>query len=199
MSTKDEILAAAVKEVRERDESAFRVTIVAKNAGCATSVLYHYFGSREGLIDAALVKIVIEESAGVRESLRLASQAAETSTDAIEMLVSYVKFAHSPDRRTERSLRARLLGAAQTRPIVRAAYQEFGQLATQANQALLTTLADKGLIRTDLNLNAVALTLRALDFGWVLEELNDHSDVEFEDWVAVMRELAHTLATPRPT
>ena len=69
----------------------------------------------------------------------------------------------------------------------------------QANQALLTTLADKGLIRTDLNLNAVALTLRALDFGWVLEELNDHSDVEFEDWVAVMRELAHTLATPRPT
>ena len=199
MSTRDEILAAAVKEVRERDESAFRVTIVAKNAGCATSVLYHYFGSREGLIDAALVQIVIEESAGVRESIRLACLAAETSTDAIEMLVSYVKFAHSPDRRPERSLRARLLGAAQTRPVVRDAYQQYGELATQANRALLVTLAEKGLIRTDLNLNAVALTLRALDFGWVLEEANDETDVEFDDWIAVMRELAITLATPRPT
>jgi AcrR family transcriptional regulator len=197
MSTRDEILAAAVREVRERDESAFRVTIVAKNAGCATSVLYHYFGSREGLIDAALVQIVIEESNGVREALALASQAAETSTDAIEMLVNYVMFAHSPDRRADRSLRARLLGAAQTRPTVRRAFQEFGRLSTEANRNLLTTLADKGLIRKDLDIRALALTLRSLDFGWVLDEVNDDSEIVFEDWIAVMRELAVTLATPK--
>jgi AcrR family transcriptional regulator len=197
VSTRDEILAAAVTEVRERDESAFRVTIVAKSAGCATSVLYHYFGSREGLIDAALVQIVIEESAGVRESLQLASVAAESSTDVIEMLVSYVQFAHSPDRRGDRSLQARLLGAAQTRPAVRTAYQQYGKLVMQANRLLLSTLADKGLIRSDLNLDAVALTLRAVDFGWVLDEVNDESEVNFDDWVAVMRELAVTLATPQ--
>ncbi len=196
MSTRDEILAAAVREVRERDEAAFRVTIVAKNAGCATSVLYHYFGSRDGLIDAALVQIMIEESNGIREALLLASQAAETSTDAIEMLVNYVMFAHSPERRGDRSLRARLLGASQTRPTVRRAFQEFGRLSTDANRSLLAILAAKGLIRTDLDLRALALVLRSLDFGWVLEEVNDDSDIAFADWIAIMRELAVTLATP---
>ncbi len=113
MSTRDEILAAAVKEVRDRDEASFRVAQVSKSAGCATSVLYHYFGSREGLIDAALVEIVVQETQDMLAFVQLASEAAENSDDAIRLLVEYATIAHAPERRANRSLRARLIGACQ--------------------------------------------------------------------------------------
>jgi AcrR family transcriptional regulator len=195
MSTRDEILAAAVTEVRQRDEAAFRVATVAKNAGCATSVLYHYFGSRDGLIDAALVEIVVQETEDLRTFVQIASEAVENSRDAIELLVTYAQYAHSPDRRANRSLRARLIGACQTRPAVREAFRSFGELVASINETMLIKLRDKGLLRTDIDVGALVLCLRALDYGWVLDDINDEPQVSFDAWLQLVRALATSLAT----
>ncbi len=194
MSTRDEILAAAVKEVRERDEAAFRVTIVARNAGCATSVLYHYFGSREGLIDAALVEIVYQLTETLREFARGVTAIINDSSDVVSLMTDYARFAHSPDRRPDRALRARLIGLAQTRPAVRDALQAMFKVTKDANEEMLMRLLDRGLIREDVDIPSVTLMMRALDFGWVLDDLDEVSDVSFDRWMMTMETLARHLA-----
>ncbi len=198
MATRDTILQAAVNEIRERDESSFRVTAVAKAAGCATSVLYHYFGSREGLIDAALVQIVIEETHVLRSFAVATSEAAESADDVIELMVSYARIAHDPSRRGDRGLRARLLGAAQSRPAVRQEYARFAEAAQVGNIAVIETLKRKGLVSHQIDSAAAALCMRALDFGWVLDEVNDAPTVDFKKWIDLVRGIA-TVLVGQPT
>jgi AcrR family transcriptional regulator len=194
MSTRDEIVEACVREIREHDEASFRVAVVAKNAGCATSVLYHYFGSRDGLIDAALIAIVSDETRSLLEFVELTTDAVESADDAIEFMVDYAAYAHSSARRANRALRARLLGASQTRPAVRKAFCEFGDLVAITNEAMILKLRDKGLIRHDLDIAAVTLCMRALDYGWALDDINDVPRVEFGAWLYLMRAMAETFA-----
>lgn len=190
VATRDVILQAAVKEIRERDEASFRVTAVAKAAGCATSVLYHYFGSREGLIDAALVAIVTEETNMLREFATLSFQAAQDTDDAVELMVNYALIAHDPSRRVDRALRARLVGAAQTRPSVRAEYAKYSDLAQHQNMQIIDTLKSKGLIREEVSSSAASLVMRALDYGWVLDEVHDAPTVPYDEWIGLIRLLA---------
>ena len=195
MSTRDEILEAAITEIRERDEASFRVTVVAKNAGCATSVLYHYFGSREGLIDAALVQIMTQETEKHRANSRLTTEFADSYDDAVSLFVDYARTAHSPERQAARILRARLLGAAQTRPALREVARKFGDRTDAQNVLILRRLSERGLIRDDIDISALSLCLRALDFGFALDDLNEVPHVEFEAWISLIRILATALAT----
>ena len=197
MTTRDEILSAAVHEIRTRDEASFRVTVVAKQAGCATSVLYHYFGSREGLIDAALVQLANQEAGIIRSLSALTEEFAESYQDFESFLVVYTKTAHSPERRASRAVRARLLGAAQTRPALREEAREFGEQTNEINESILSRLSGRGLIRPDVDIRALSLCLRALDFGHALDDLNEEPRVDLDAWIHLMRVLASALAPPK--
>ena len=191
---REEILASAVHEFLERDEATFRVAAVAKRAGCATSVLYHYFGSKEGLIDAALIAIITDEVTELREWVRVSTEGAESASDAVELIVTFASWAHSPTRRTNRSIRARLVGACQTKPAVREAFCDYGRLVAATNESLIEILRDKGLVRTDLDTAALGLLMRCLDFGQILDEINESPHVDFNEWLRVVRALAESLA-----
>jgi len=51
--TRQRILEAAISELGERGSVGFRVKSVAKRAGVSVSLLYHYFGTRSGLLGSA--------------------------------------------------------------------------------------------------------------------------------------------------
>ena len=194
MSTREEILSAAVAEVLERDESEFRVTVVAKNAGCATSVLYHYFGSREGLIDSAYISILNQQSVGVKEYLDTTLAHAENGSDAVELIIEFLRMANGFAEPGSRSFRARLIGAAQTRPTVLLTLRTIATRSNAAVESFLRKLVEKGLIRTDLDVPSMALFIRALDYCWVLEEFNLDKTIDFEQWLQLVRVLTAPLS-----
>ena len=119
-----------------------RVTTVAKLAGCATSVLYHYFGSRDGLIDAAYIEIAASELEANRAYLEAASETVLNADDVVRIVIEYVTLTHDTDRAAS-TQRARLLGAAQSRPPVRHAMQSFEILLNATYEELFQRLRSR--------------------------------------------------------
>lgn len=76
-----QLLQATITVIARRGVRGMRVQEVAKDAGVSVTLLYHYFGSREGLLEAALE--AVSDQAG-----RYAAQAAEGATSARAELVA---------------------------------------------------------------------------------------------------------------
>lgn len=194
MSARDDIIAATVKELAARDESSFRVTAVAKAASCATSVLYHYFGSRDGLLDAGYCALVDQELTAHEGYARAAFDAADRARDVGEFTQFVAAASLAPARRESRRQRARLLGASQTRPQVREAFAAYGEQVAATNRVVARRLQDRGLVRKDLDVAAVALWLRILDDAWITAELDDPPAPTPEAWLDVVRILGAALS-----
>lgn len=187
VSARDDIIAATVAELRERDESSFRVTAVARGAACATSVLYHYFGSRDGLLDVGYGALVDEEIAAHEAYARVAFDVAERARDAGEFVREVAADSSSASRRTSRRQRGRLLGAAQTRPGVRDAFAAYGEQVAATNRAVVRRLQDRGLVRRDLDPAALAFFLRVLEDAWITAEVDDPPTPAKENWLDLVR------------
>jgi AcrR family transcriptional regulator len=191
------ILDAAVKELQEFSEAGFRVTRVAEEAGCVVSVLYHHFDNREGLIDAALIEIMRRETDDVESIYREIDTMLSGVTTIEQAFETYVRIAHGSGGTVRRALDAQILTAVQTRPSVRHAWGELSAKVQEANEHLLSVLAQRGFIDKSLDIPALALLMRGLDFSRSLEESVEQPTISFEQWVAVMRLFASRVLTPR--
>ena len=197
-ATRDVILDASVQEFLARGEAGFRVMHVARMAGCATSVLYHHFGSREGLIDAALISIIREEEVIVREGVQARLMAATLAEDAIMILREYAKRTLGADQGADRKNRAQLVYGALTRPAVREAYQDLVEYIMRSNIEFVEVLKRKGMLRPELDSGAVALYLRVIDYGTVLNDVNDRARVDYNAWTDLIIDIAHAFLTDAP-
>lgn len=197
MPLRQPILDAAVKELQEFSEAGFRVTRVAEEAGCVVSVLYHHFENREVLIDAALIEIMRRETDDVESIYREIDTMLSGVTTIEQAFETYVRIAHGSGGTVRRALDAQILTAVQTRPSVRRAWGELSAKVQEANEHLLSVLAQRGFIDKSLDIPALALLMRGLDFSRSLEESVEQPTISFEQWVAVMRLFASRVMTPR--
>ena len=191
------ILDAAVKELQEFSEAGFRVTRVAEEAGCVVSVLYHHFENREGLIDAALIEIMRRETDDMESIYREIDTILSGVTTIEQAFETYVRIAHGSGGTVRRALDAQILTAVQTRPSVRYAWGELSAKMQEANEHLLNELAQRGFIDKSLDIPALALLMRGLDFSRTLEESVEQPTVSFDRWVTVMRLFASRVLVPR--
>ena len=197
MPLRQPILDAAVKELQDFSEAGFRVTRVAEEAGCVVSVLYHHFENREGLINAALIEIMRRETDDVESIYREIDTMLSSVTTIEQAFETYVRIAHGSGGAVRRALDAQILTAVQTRPCVRHAWGELSAKVQEANEHLLSVLAQRGFIDGSLDIPALALLMRGLDFSRSLEESVEQPTISFEQWVAVMRLFASRVLTPR--
>lgn len=54
-SSKEMILALAITQIDRGGEASIRVKQIAEDAGTSVTSIYHFYGSREGLIEAAQI------------------------------------------------------------------------------------------------------------------------------------------------
>jgi AcrR family transcriptional regulator len=193
MSTRDEICRACGQELLGRTETEFRVTAVAKSAGCATSVLYHYFDSRDRLVDAGFGALVDAASEAHEAEAHELFEIADRATDFAAFLGAFLAFSSRAERRDVRALRARLLGASQTRPEVRAHFAAYGERVAATHRAILRRLQDRGQLRTDVDVAALALVLRVLEDGWVVAEVDLVAPAPLPAWAELGRILGRGL------
>ncbi len=190
MQLRQTILEASVRELELHSEAGFRVTRVAENAGCVVSVLYHYFGNREGLIDAALIEIMRRESVELRESYEVIISNLVHVDNFGEAFEQYIRFAHSRKRAPRRALRIQILTAVQTRPRVRHAWEEYSAGNQATAEKLVSTMTQLGLIDDSFSTEVLAYFLRITDLGRALDESVEKPAVDFEVWVQFMRRFA---------
>ena len=178
------ILDAAVRVFAAQGYDASRVGDVAKEAGVAYGLVYHYYGSKDAVLEA-----VFREAWGrLLAAVALAEETGEDAAEQLELVVKIVlrSWRDDPDL-------VRLLVREVTRnPHIQDELDEIGQAFATLERMIRRGQAD-GTFRADLDPKLAAWMLYgALEevlTGWVLGQLPDDADAG----AAAEREVTATM------
>ena len=167
------VLDAVIERLDHGDESLIRIPEICEATGVNYGSVYHHFGSREGVIDAAyewmFIGLVNEDIAAIRNISETASTLKEY-VEAMQPLL--VALAAGEERSSRRARRVRIVAAAITRPELRKLVGKIQSDLTADLTELVQHGQDQGWIRSDIPANAIAVFFLALVFGRNLDDVS---------------------------
>jgi TetR/AcrR family transcriptional regulator, fatty acid metabolism regulator protein len=168
---RQQILAAAVRVFAARGYEASRVGDIAKEAGVAYGLVYHYFGSKDAVLEA----VFREQWGRLLLAVDLAEETGESAPEQLELVVKIVlrSWRDDPDL-------VRLLVREITRsPHIQDELDEIGQGFARLERIVVRG-QEEGTFRTEIDARVAAFMLYgALEevlTGWVLGRLPDDAD-----------------------
>jgi hypothetical protein len=188
-SSKDRILEETISIIEARGETSVKVHEIAERCALSTTMIYHHFGSRKGLVLAAQAERYRRTMQGFEEPLaRRVMQL--SSREEFSQFVSelWMKFLRDPRYQRQRRTRTFLIGASEGQPEARSSYlaQSFSQIENVT--AVLEFALERGWIRPEILPRGMAELL--------LTMLNGRVILEFEETPNIRDDLdAMSLAT----
>ncbi|MDE3008822.1 MAG: hypothetical protein KGI14_07320, partial [Acidobacteriota bacterium] len=135
--------------------------------------VYHHFGSREGVIDAAyhlmFTRLVAEDFENVSNVMENATTFEEYVFSIIPLISSV---SSGEERRARRALRARIVAAATTRLELRVLIARSQAEHTKTLARLVRFGQERQWLRDDVDPQFVAVLLQILLFGRVLDDVS---------------------------
>lgn len=183
-------MQAVLDEVGEQlmhsDESLIRIPDVCKATGVNYGSVYHHFGSREGVIDAAYNMLFSKLAEEDIQVLRDVSDTATTLDEYIGALAPLVeRFSSGPDRLKRRSIRVRIVAASITRPELRVLIGLTQNRLTEELVRLVELGQERGWLRRDISARSIAVALQVLIFGRILDDIS-LNPIDTTEWEFAM-------------
>jgi AcrR family transcriptional regulator len=176
------VLDAVADRLMEGDELLIRIPEICDATGVNYGSVYHHFGSREGVIDAAYDMIFTRL---VEEDIRTFRQVNET----VETLEEYVKvmapivsrLSSGPERRARRAMRFRIVAAAMTRPRLKELIGTSQARLTNDLSQLTEFAQSMKWLRDDVSAKTLSVLFQILVFGRALDDVSANP-VDEADW-----------------
>jgi AcrR family transcriptional regulator len=168
------VLDAVAERLMTADESLIRIPEICEATGVNYGSVYHHFGSREGVIDAAYNMIfskLVEED---MEIIREATDNVITLEEYVTVILPIVATMNSgPERTARRALRIRIVSAAMTRPELHTLIGETQSRLTQEWRRLIEMAQKREWLRDDVSAGFLAVMLQIIVFGRALDDISD--------------------------
>lgn len=186
--TRDEILEAAVRLLDERGAEGFRIDEVIADAEVSKSSLYHFFGGREGLIDAAESEWYLRSVVGENRDPVRTAEDCETPVEfrdfvRAQIVRSVTESANVSVRRRRIAVIARMVGAGRDDARVAAVQAAF----ISGMAEIVRSAQQRGLVAPDLDCEAYAAYVHSLTLG---RTLTAPGFPDTERWLAVALDAA---------
>ena len=196
--TRERLLKATAAVIDKGGESAVRIRDITKACTITAPSIYHFFGSREGLIDAAQA---YRFSRGQRE-LGLAFSTAlykcRSKKDLTELAHRFLDLMFAPDRRATRNSRLNVLGNAIYRPDLSKELAVAQNLSNKIVADPLRFAQAKGWVRDDFNPEMFAAWLNGVVNSRRLIEMGSNHPHGSEWDVIAKRSICLVLGIPEP-
>jgi AcrR family transcriptional regulator len=190
------LVEATIDMLEERGEAGLRIDELLEVTGVSRGSLYHHFGGREGLIDAAMVVQFGRLVSADLDRMDSALVGAATLQEMLENLGTVAAETQQPDRAIGRLRRAAIIGTSATRPRLAAALAGEQQRLTDRFEELIRELQRRGWVRDDLGPRAIAVFVQAFTIGQMLSEI-DNEPVPTDQWSEVVTTvILDALITP---
>lgn len=160
LGTRKRLLDAAVSIIDKEGVEGIRIRDIAAAAGVREPSVYHFFGSREGLVEAALTERFTVQQSEMFHAFGEGLLKCRTQDEFIAHVHSVLNESYSEKRAKIRSIRADVIGSAQSRP----------DLKNSVNEILLTSFSEFSRYIQDAQIR-----------GWVDPQLDS---LAFAAWVA---------------
>ena len=166
-----QILAAAVRVFAAQGYEASRVGDVAREAGVAYGLVYHYFGSKDAVLEA----VFREQWGRLLAAVALAEETGETAPEQLELVVKIVLRAWRDDPDLVRLLVREITRS----PHIQDELDEIGQAFASLERIVRRGQAE-GTLRRDVDARIAAFMLygamEEVLTGWVLGQLPDDTE-----------------------
>jgi AcrR family transcriptional regulator len=176
------VLEAVAERLMEADEMLIRIPEICEATGINYGSVYHHFGSREGVIDAAYDMIF---SRLVEEDLRVIRQVNET-VQSLDEYIAVMRpivatLSSGPQRKARRALRMRIVAAASTRPELEALIGATQARLTEDLRRLTEFAQERQWLRDDISARFLAVLFQILIFGRTLDDISN-DPIEEDVW-----------------
>ena len=197
-TTRERLLKATAAAIDKGGEGAVRIRDLTKSCNITAPSIYHFFGSREGLIDAAQAFRFSRGQLQLGNAFASAIHQCKNKTQFVELAHRFLATMFALDRRAVRNTRLNVLGNAVNRPDLS---KELAQVQEESNvvvgEALLYAQS-KGWVRDDFNTEMFAAWLVGMVNSRRLIEMNGNHPLG-EEWdVIAKRSICMTIGIPEP-
>jgi len=165
-----------MEAIEQGGEVAVRVADIAKDAETAITSIYHYFGSRDGLVEAAQIERIVRSYREGTEEFRRGFEQCRSRAEFRAFVLGAVRGYGAVDRASMRLARAHAVGAAFGRPRLAKRVGEFLDRIDADRATVLAEAQRRGWMRDDIDPLAASQWFATLVFGRVL------GDLERQDW-----------------
>lgn len=168
------VLEAVAERLVEGDEMLIRIPEICEATGINYGSVYHHFGSRERVIDAAYDMIF---SRLVEEDLRAFRQVNET-VQSLEEYIAVMRpivatLSSGPQRKARRALRMRIVAAASTRPELQELIGATQARLTEDLRRLTEFAQQRQWLRDDIPAKFLTVLFQILIFGRTLDDVSN--------------------------
>lgn len=192
------LLDVAVKVVSESGEQALRTKAVASAVGVTEPALFHYFGSREGLLEEVQAHRFEQTQVDLFTSFRDAVMKCTSKQQFADAVSRGIKSSFTHARDANRAARINIAGSAVSRPALRDRLAA-AQLAALAPAIDAIDYAKaRGWTRSDLNTEAFLFWVVAQTSGRYFAEISANDRVLKEMNATMLRAVHTELGLDRP-
>lgn len=164
------VISATIVVIEREGEAGVNLKEIADLTGVSYGAIYHHFGDRDGLIQAAQFERLRRQPGMDLESLEAALNNNGAGVDFISRIQQIADDIADPSRGAVRLERASVIASSLSRPDLRAALEELEDDVYQRLRNLIIEAQKLGLADPTLDPGAAAIYLEALSFGVVLME-----------------------------
>jgi AcrR family transcriptional regulator len=183
------VLEAVSERLMVSDEILIRIPEICESTGVNYGSVYHHFGSREGVIDAAysliFSKMVEEDLASLRQ-INESLESFDEYVDAIRPVLE--RISTGEDRVIRRAIRSRIVAAAITRPELRVLIGVDQARLTKELLRIAEFAQLRGWMRRDVSAHSIAMLMQAVLLGRTLDDISTDpiSDGEWEQTLVAL-------------
>lgn len=184
-ATIERALAAAREIIDEGGETSLRIVDVSQRSHVSIGSLYHHFGSRDGLVDAAREQEFHEALASDTWKDEAHFTGSATIGEFIERVDEVLCRSDDPRWATVRGRRFEIIGSIAARPGSLTGVVDLHITHIDAIERIASAVHDRGWLARGIEPRAFALFMHAVSMSRVLRDVDDQvSNVE---WRRVVR------------
>ncbi len=185
LEARSRIIEAAREEVLNRGILGLRVVNIARIAGCSVTLMYRYFGSRDGVLAEVLLQLY-EESFAEIYALVL-ERLGGTGPVVVDDIVACIPMPHSETSQKQHEIRSQVLAVAGTNPILRTKLSA----SMRARRAMLSKVLDEleHRLPAEVKLDRDIFTVLIFNVNFQYNDLMGDDAVTNEQYAALLRRL----------
>ena len=178
VSTRQRLIEFALIELDKNGLSGFDLDDLLEKSKISKGSLYHHFGSKNGLITAAEVHLLLATYDEGNRLLRLLIENTKNADEFASHMELMVRTATNKESEESRRRRVRALALAQHNP---ALAKEIKRSQIEGSNYLADTMqiaVDNGWLRPDINVKAFSYWQQGMFFGHKLLDITDEDDLK---------------------
>lgn len=193
---REQLLAAAMAAIESGGEDGVRIDQISTTVGVTKSSIYHYFGSRDGMIVAAQTARY-HRAAIDSASLRARIRACADRDEFAAMMRDFVGGLSDEAARDRRRTRISVLGSAASRPELAAVVVDYEQRTAAEFGEVLRIAEDRGWTTGRFSAEQVVLWWQSMFIGRnMIDMIDDPTTTDTWSEIAATAFLAVLFAEP---